>query len=268
MEEWLFGRGELWPEFVGTVDDGAGTECRECAAANGKSPGFKVVAASMQTKYAACAKFGERHLSECGDCVFAANGAGGAADAGFGKDTEQRDDGGAVRIGCTEDELIEVLQAGFAGPWSERRAGPVAEPVCGGQERAGGRCLNWSCRGQRRRLGERGAAGRKCCGCRLVCRAASRGDGISGDAVPGDPAGMTLYEYIREASLLVRSDHERDDGAWGIVEMVVNELADVTAGSAAEDDDACGQNEQEAVCEWDCAAEILPCVWRGTGDDG
>ncbi len=50
LEEWLIGSGKLWPEFVGAVDDRAGTERREGTAANGKSPWFEIVAASMRAK--------------------------------------------------------------------------------------------------------------------------------------------------------------------------------------------------------------------------
>jgi hypothetical protein len=79
---------------------------------------------------------------------------------------------------------------------------------------------------------------------------------------------MALHEHVGEASLLVGGDHERDDGAGGIVQVVMYELADVAAGSAAEDDDAGGQSEQEAIGERDCASEVLPCVCGGAGDDG
>ena len=91
---------------------------------------------------------------------------------------------------------------------------------------------------------------------------------IGRDAVPGNPAGMSLYEHIGETSLVVGGDHERDECAGGIVQVVVDELADVSTGAAAEYDNAGSKCKQEAIGEWDCAAEILPCVRGGTGDNG
>lgn len=136
MEERLVGRGKLWPEFIGAVDDRAGSECHEGRATDGDAPWFEVVPASVQTKHSAFAEFGKGHLSECSDGEPAPDCIGGAADAGFTEDAEQSGDGGTVGVWLAENQLIEVLQAGFAGPWSEGRSSPVAEPVGGGEQGA------------------------------------------------------------------------------------------------------------------------------------
>jgi hypothetical protein len=51
------------------------------------------------------------------------------------------------------------------------------------------------------------------------------------------------------------------------VEVVVDELADVTTGTAAEHDDAGGEGEEESIGEWDGFAEVVPAVRGSTREE-
>jgi hypothetical protein len=80
------------PEFFGAVDDGTCAECSECGLADGKPPGFEVVASTVGTKHAASAKLREGNLGERSDGVTATNSVWGGA-------------GGEIRGGCAATSL-------------------------------------------------------------------------------------------------------------------------------------------------------------------
>lgn len=85
-------------------------------------------------------------------------------------------------------------------------------------------------------------------------------------AEPGDPAGAALCEDIGELGLFVGSNHGGDGGAGGVVKVVVDELADVPTGAAAEDDDTGGKGEEEAIGEGDGFTEVVPAIRGSTGE--
>jgi hypothetical protein len=76
-----------------------------------------------------------------------------------------------------------------------------------------------------------------------------------------------LCEDIGELGLFVGGDHGGDGSAGGVVEVVVDELADVTTGTAAEHDDAGGEGEEESIGEWDGFAEVVPAVRGSTREE-
>jgi hypothetical protein len=77
-----------------------------------------------------------------------------------------------------------------------------------------------------------------------------------------------MSEHIRELSLFVCGHHGGDCGAWGIVEVMMDELADVATGAAAKDDYAGGECEEQPIGERNGLAEVAPAVRWGTGEHG
>jgi hypothetical protein len=62
---------------------------------------------------------------------------------------------------------------------------------------------------------------------------------------------VSFYEDIREAALMVGGHHERNRGAGRVVEVVMDELTDVTAGATAENDNPGSEGKQQAIGERD-----------------
>lgn len=77
-----------------------------------------------------------------------------------------------------------------------------------------------------------------------------------------------MIEHIREQSVFIGGHHGGDGSAGGIVEVMMDELADVATRAAAEDDDAGCESKEQAIGEWNGLPEVAPAVRRGTGEHG
>lgn len=60
--------------------------------------------------------------------------------------------------------------------------------------------------------------------------------------------------------MFVGGDHGGNGGAGRVVEVMMNELADVATGATPQDDNAGGECEEESVGEGDGLAEIVPAI--------
>ncbi|MEY3459459.1 MAG: hypothetical protein RL215_2616 [Planctomycetota bacterium] len=76
---------------------------------------------------------------------------------------------------------------------------------------------------------------------------------------------MALDEHIWKTPLMVRGHHQGNCGAGRVVEVMMYELADMTAGAAAENDDPGGKSKQKTIGERDGVSEVLPSIRWGAG---